>query len=129
MSYGSTVLGRVERRRRFSVEQKLQILAEASAPGANLSEVAKRHDLVPAQVFKWRRALERGELVGPCAALLPVSVSTRAQTADEATEQAPQTQAAPGGAIHIELAGRATISVERGADPVLVRSILESLGK
>jgi len=37
------VLGRVERRRRFSVEQKVAVLAEATAPGANMSEVARRH--------------------------------------------------------------------------------------
>jgi hypothetical protein len=35
----------------------------------------------------------------------------------------------PGGAIHIEFPGRAMISVESGADAVLVRSILESLRK
>ena len=34
-----------------------------------------------------------------------------------------------GGSIHIELPGRAMISVESGADPALVRSILESLRK
>jgi hypothetical protein len=33
------------------------------------------------------------------------------------------------GAIHIELSGRATISVESGADSALLRSILESLRK
>jgi hypothetical protein len=33
------------------------------------------------------------------------------------------------GAIHIELEGRATISVESGADASLVRLILESLRK
>ena len=44
MSYPTgELLGRVERRRRFSVEQKLAILAEATAPGANMSEVARRH--------------------------------------------------------------------------------------
>jgi hypothetical protein len=32
-------------------------------------------------------------------------------------------------AIHIELPGRALISVEGGADPILVRTILESLRK
>jgi hypothetical protein len=31
--------------------------------------------------------------------------------------------------VNIELPGRALISVERGADPSLVRSILESLRK
>jgi transposase-like protein len=50
----------VERRRRFSVEQKVAVLAEATAPGANMSEVARRHGLLPAQVYKWRRLAELG---------------------------------------------------------------------
>ena len=46
MSYPTAeLLGRVERRRRFNVEQKLAVLAEATAPGANVSEVARRHGL------------------------------------------------------------------------------------
>src|SRR5439155_18702673 len=61
MSYPiAEVLGRVERRRRFSVEQKVAVLAEATAPGANMSEVARRHGLLPAQVYKWRRLAELG---------------------------------------------------------------------
>jgi hypothetical protein len=40
-----------------------------------------------------------------------------------------QDQAAPAGSIHIDLPGRATISVESGADVVLLRTILESLRK
>lgn len=35
--------------------------------------------------------------------------------------------AQPSGAIHIEFPGRAAISVERGADRALLRTILESL--
>jgi transposase len=51
MSYPTAeLLERVERRRWFSVEQKLAILTEATTPGVNLSEVARRHGLVPAQV-------------------------------------------------------------------------------
>ena len=47
MSYATAeVLGRVERRRRFSVEQKLAVPAEAMAPGANISAVARRHGLL-----------------------------------------------------------------------------------
>ena len=61
MSYPTAeILGRVERRRRFSVEQKLAILTEATARGANLSEVARRHGLLPAQVYKWRRLAKLG---------------------------------------------------------------------
>jgi transposase len=35
----------------------------------------------------------------------------------------------PSGCIHIELQGRALISIESGADPALLRTILESLRK
>jgi hypothetical protein len=38
-------------------------------------------------------------------------------------------QAFSGGAIHIELPGRAMISVENRADPAVVRCVLESLRK
>jgi transposase-like protein len=69
------LLGRVERRRRFSVEQELAVLTEATAPGANLSEVARRHGLVPAQVYKWRRLAELGVISVPGASELPSFVA------------------------------------------------------
>ena len=77
-------------------------------------------------VFKWRREFERGELTDACAALIPVTVTGASKSASD-TEQAPQ--GSRKGAIHIELEGRATLSVESGADPSLVRLILESLRK
>lgn len=98
-------------------------------PGASVAEVARSYGVNANQVFKWRRALERGELVEPCAALLPIRISSSADSENDAAEQARQTNAASAGAIHIELPGRAMISVESGADARLVRCILESLGK
>lgn len=92
-----------------------------------MAEVARAHGVNANQVFKWRRAFERGELVEACSALLPVSISSPSERADEAGVEAPQVQEASSGAIHIELPGRAMISIESGADPVLVGSILESL--
>ena len=76
MSYPTAeLLGRVERRRRFSVEQKLAILTEATARGANLSEVARRHGLLPAQVYKWHRLAELGVIGMPGASELPSFVA------------------------------------------------------
>ncbi len=76
MSYPTAeLLGRVERRRRFSVEQKLAILTEATAPGADLSEVARRHGLLPAQVYKWRRLAELGVIGVPGVSELPLFVA------------------------------------------------------
>ena len=76
MSYPTAeLLGHVERRRRFSVEQKLAILTEATAPRANLSEVARRHELLPAQVYKWRRLAELGVIGVPGTSELPSFVA------------------------------------------------------
>ena len=44
-----------ERRRRWSDEEKLQILEEATEPGISAAAVARRHDLHPQQLYAWRR--------------------------------------------------------------------------
>ena len=44
------------RRRRWSVDQKAQIVAESHADGETVSAVARRHALTPQQLFAWRRA-------------------------------------------------------------------------
>jgi hypothetical protein len=59
--------------------------------------------------------------------LLPVTVSAPCE--EEIREPAAEQRQATVGTIHIELPGRALISVESGADPALLRSILESLRK
>jgi transposase len=81
MSYRQgEVLGRVERRRRFSLEQKLSVLGEACAPGAVISEVARRHGLLPSQVFKWRRLAALGVIGIPGASELPSFVAVEVAT-------------------------------------------------
>jgi transposase len=51
------VLSSPERRRRWSAEQKRSIVAEAFAPGASVCEVARRADIVPSLIYRWRRDL------------------------------------------------------------------------
>ena len=98
-------------------------------PGASVAEVARAHGLNANQLFKWLRAFERRELTEPCAALLPVKVSSLTEPQIEPAEQLPEKQAMTSGSIHIELPGRAVISIESGADQFLIRAILESLRK
>jgi transposase len=52
------VITGVERRRRWSEEQKRQIVEAAFAPGANVSEVARQADLHNGIIYKWRRELQ-----------------------------------------------------------------------
>jgi transposase len=110
-------------RRWRSISEKLKIVQQALQPDVSVAEVARAHGVNANQVFTWRRAFERGELAEPSTALIPVRISN---PEDESRESEAVAMSA-GGAIHIELPGRALISVESGADPVLLRSILESL--
>jgi transposase len=116
-------------RRWRSVSEKRQIVQLTLEPGASVAEVARAHGVNANQVFKWRRAFERGELIEPCSALLPVTLSTPTEPEREIAEEPRPEQEPSGGAIHIEFPGRAMISVERGADRSLVRAVLESLQK
>jgi transposase len=108
--------------------EKRQIVQLTLQPGASVAEVARAHGVNANQVFKWRRAFERGELVEPCA-LLPVTISAPSELVAESPQRPADELTASGGAIHIEFPGRAMISVESGADPLLLKSILESLRK
>jgi transposase len=119
-------------RRWRSVTEKRRIVELTLEPGASVALVARANGVNANQVFKWRRALERGELVEPAAAstaLLPVTLSASGETAIATREAGMQEPPPPTGAIHIEIPGRAMISVECGADPTLLRSVLESLRK
>jgi transposase len=116
-------------RRWRSVAEKRQIVQLTMESGSSVAEVARAYGLNANQVFKWRRAFERGELIESysTSALLPVTVSTSTERASEVVEQRGETAGSSAGAIHIELPGRAMISVESGADGSLVRAVLESL--
>ncbi len=48
------------RRRRFSIEDKLRMLEEASLPGMTVSFVARRHCIAPSLIFQWRMRLANG---------------------------------------------------------------------
>jgi transposase len=135
MSYGSaTVLGRVERRRRFSVEQKLAVVAEASAPGANISEIARRHEVLPAQVFKWRRLADLGVIGIPGASELPsfvaVEVTKEAVSLPAPIEVGPRRhRRRKSGLIEIELGGGRRIRVDRDVDAGALERVLEVLSR
>ena len=52
-------------RRWRSVSEKRRIVELTLEPGASVALVARANGVNANQVFKWRRALERGELVDP----------------------------------------------------------------
>ena len=53
------VTGR-ERRRRYSLEQKLALVEETMQPGMTVSAVARIHGVSPSLLFNWRRLMTQG---------------------------------------------------------------------
>src|SRR6476620_10071484 len=54
------VITGVARRRRFSTELKLAVVAETMQPGMSVSYVARRLGLSPSLVFRWRQLMSEG---------------------------------------------------------------------
>jgi transposase len=121
-----------------TIAEKRRIVEQTFEPGVSVAAIAQASGVNTNQVFKWRRAYERGELIdvhGSARTLLPVviadgvAVAGDQQQARLSESESPTTQSASTGLIHIELSGLATIRIESGADRALLRTILELLRK
>ncbi len=118
--------GRAKRVQR-TAEEKRRIVEATFVPGISIARVTRENGVNANQVFQWRHEHRQG--IGwacsqPRAWLLPVTVAAEPDSVvlPEATRVAVST-----GSTHIELPGRALVSVESGADPALVRAVLGSL--
>jgi transposase len=115
------------RRLRRTREEKRRIVEATFVPGASIARVAREHGVNANQVFQWRHEYRKGTLgIGQQAQtrLVPVTVTAEPSRVTGSEIGAVITRS---GSIHIELPGRAVISVEAGVDPELVRTVLGSL--
>jgi transposase len=73
------VITGVGRRRRWTQQAKARIVAESFTAGTSISEVARRHEMSPQQLFTWRREARQGRLPrsddAPAAAFVPIVTS------------------------------------------------------
>lgn len=108
-------------RRRWSAEEKARIVEETLAPGARVSEVARRWQVCSQQVFGWRRAACRTVTTvatttttaeAPPPDFVPIMTDV---TLPAPVPRATSPSAAP--AIEVKLAG-AVVRVASGIDDV-----------
>jgi len=57
------VITSVQRRRRWTPEEKRALLEEAEHPGSSVSAVARKYGVNPNQLFHWRKLMREGALV------------------------------------------------------------------
>ena len=69
------VVTSVQRRRRWTPEQKLEIVKQTNEPGSSVSMVARQFGITAAQLFQWRKAYLQGSLmaVGANETVVPAS--------------------------------------------------------
>ena len=56
------VITSVQRRRRWTAEEKREMVEEAEQPGMSISAVARKYDVHPNLLFTWRRLMREGAL-------------------------------------------------------------------
>src|SRR5262249_46586305 len=111
-----------------SLEEKQRIVGEALAEGASVARVARSHGVNANLVFNWCRLYRAGRLGRRSEAkLLPVRVSAESSSLAPALwSEAGSLLGTSAGSIHIHLQN-AQVRVDSGANPVLLRVLLECL--
>jgi transposase len=127
-----------ERRRRWSTEFKLRIVAETQEPGAQVRAVAARHGVSESLVFTWRRQVRQGVLVAPEGPMfLPVQVFEASPMSGVGPQSRPELPApapaaptpsrAQAGLIEIELGDGRQVRVGSDVNLAALRRVLAAL--
>ena len=118
------VLTGVERRRRWSPEEKARIVAETLEPNVSVCEVARRHGVAQSLVFTWRRQMREGRKVEPIMVPVEISGTMPAALSSPAGLGRPRRKT---GLIEIELGDGRCIRVDRSVDADALRRVLDVL--
>ena len=127
------VLG-VERRRRWNRDEKARIVEEALAPGAVVSEVARRPGVAQSLLFTWRRLARRAAPSGRDGSiLLPVEIDARAapRLSEAARPSRPATNGrrAKSGVMESNSAPEAACASTTTSTPTRFGKVLSVLGE
>jgi transposase len=116
---------RGQARRRWSDDEKRQLVAETFMPGATVHAVAQRHGVNASQLFTWRKRY-RGDLGLPAPAAAFAAVELVAARPPTETSEAEVQPHAPG-VIEIELPRGGRVRISGNVEPAVVAAALRAL--
>ena len=122
----------VERRRRWSLGEKLRIVAETEQPGIGIAEIARRYEISRGLLWNWRSQVRRGVLRPEAPPVfLPVQTIREPANGDAGGHVEPSsargTEQAPGGKIEITLPDGTSIKVGHDVGLVTLRRVMTVL--
>ena len=117
-----TVFSGPVRRRRWSEEERLQILHEAFSPGACVAEVCRRHDISSALIYTWRRKIREVQ-ADTTSDMSPAPSFAEAVVVEDEGAARPGLQPA----MIVELARGKRVSIFASASPAQVAAALKAL--
>jgi len=123
------VLTGPERRRRWSLEEKLRILAQSVAPASSATLVCRLHGISSGQLYTWRRQFRTGELTGfaPVRLAPPVEELSLAAASVDPAPTLPETDRPADGIIEVELPSGVKLRLTGAVDEVALRRVLSAL--
>jgi transposase len=113
------------RRRKWSDDDKARIIAETADPGARVTEVARRWQISPQQVFDWRRAARKA-LARATAAAEPCIVPVVSDLRPPAPKAAVSLGRSLGPLIEVKVSG-AMLRIAPGTDEDLLTAVLRAI--
>ena len=123
------VLTGPERRRRWSLEEKLRILAQSVAPGSSATLVCRLHGISSGQLYTWRRQFRTGELTGfaPVRLASPVEEFLGATAPVDPIPTPPEPDRRADGTIEVELPSGVKLRLTGAVDELALRRVLSAL--
>jgi transposase len=113
-----TVMTGPQRRRRWTREERREILAASFTPGAIVATVARQYEISTSLIYKWRRELVAAR---SDATFVPAMISDETQHAPIGVRSGPQA------AIIVELSSGRRVLIEANASASLVSAALKAL--
>jgi transposase len=126
------IISRVERRRKWTAEQKVKILTEV-LKGATVSAVADRNGISRSQLYAWKKLAQRGDIPGislteqPKSTFAPVRIEAAPPfPAPAVAAPAAHLQRRPG-AIEIALTNGRIVRADAEIEPVRLARLVAAL--
>lgn len=128
------IVGRVERRRKWSPEEKAALLAEIEAEGGRVTVVARRHGISESLLYNWRSAWKMAaELRADPVEFVPIGMIGSVSGSSPPLLTGPELSAASrpdddrAGKIEIALPGGTRISVDASVNEKALSRVLRAL--